>query len=110
MPPQQSPYSDNLPSQNYQAEEDSNTIAIIGLILAFIIPLAGLICSIIGLNKAKALERKKLGRSDSWFDYFDTAANHYNFIFSRLGIFGIYSARTDRFSQKRRRINDSKCD
>ena len=61
MPPQRFPYSNNLSPQNYQAEEDSNTIAIIGLILAFIIPLAGFICSIIGLSKAKKLDGKNRG-------------------------------------------------
>ena len=61
MPPQQ-PQPNNPPSaHNPQATGDSNTIAIVGLILAFLIPLAGLICSIIGLKKAKESGGKNRG-------------------------------------------------
>ena len=61
MPPQQ-PQPNNPPSaHNPQATGDSNTIAIVGLILAFLIPLAGLICSIIGLKKAKEMGDKNKG-------------------------------------------------
>ena len=33
--------------------ENSNTLAIVGFVLSFIIPIAGLICSIIGYKRAK---------------------------------------------------------
>ncbi len=49
------------PPQNYQNEEEGNAIATVGLILAFLVPLAGIICSIIGLNKAKKLNGKGHG-------------------------------------------------
>ena len=35
------------------SQQKTNTIAIVGFVLSFIIALAGLICSIIGYNKAK---------------------------------------------------------
>ncbi len=61
MPPQQL-HPNNPPSaHNPQATGDSNTIAIAGLILAFFIPLPGLICSIIGLKQAKELGDKNKG-------------------------------------------------
>ena len=38
----------------YEPPKDkSNTIAIVGFIMSFFVPIAGLICSIIGFNKAK---------------------------------------------------------
>lgn len=36
--------------------QKENTIALVGLILAFVMPFAGLICSIMGYNKAKSGE------------------------------------------------------
>ncbi len=45
-------YQNGQPIQ-YPAAQNTNAIAIVGFVLAFIIPLAGLICSIIGFNNAK---------------------------------------------------------
>ena len=39
---------------------ENNTISIVGFILSFIIPVVGLILSIIGLNKSKELNNKGL--------------------------------------------------
>lgn len=36
-----------------QPKNDSNILAVIGFVLSFVIPLAGLICSILGYNKSK---------------------------------------------------------
>ncbi|MDE7464025.1 MAG: zinc-ribbon domain-containing protein [Clostridiales bacterium] len=54
-------YQPVQPQQQYQyqpqnqapATKSENPIAIVGFVLCFIIPLAGLICSIIGYNNAK---------------------------------------------------------
>lgn len=35
-------------------ETEGNVIAIVGFVFAFLVPIVGLICSIIGYNKAKA--------------------------------------------------------
>ncbi len=45
----------NMKSYNsqFQPQTDSNTIAIIGFVFSFLFALVGLICSIIGFNKAK---------------------------------------------------------
>lgn len=39
---------------SYSGETEGNVIAIVGFVFAFLIPIVGLICSIIGYNKAKA--------------------------------------------------------
>ena len=55
-PPAQNTYAP--PQQNYyvppaQPKKTENTIAIVGFILSFLVPIAGLICSIIGFNNTK---------------------------------------------------------
>ncbi len=47
-------------AQNTRPEE-SNSLAIIGFILAFFIPIVGLICSILGLKKSRELGGKEYG-------------------------------------------------
>ena len=42
-------------------QEAGNAIAVVGLVFAFLFPLAGLICSIIGLSKSKRLGGKNHG-------------------------------------------------
>ena len=68
MPPQDSqnfqpaPVGQQPAPQNNQLQpEESNTIAVVGFVLAFFVPLAGLICSIIGLKKSKSLAGKNRG-------------------------------------------------
>lgn len=46
---------------NDQQKTATNTIAIVGFVLSFFIGLAGLICSIIGLNKAPQYNGKGKG-------------------------------------------------
>ncbi len=43
------------PAQSQSGENQTNTYAIVGLILAFFIPIVGFILSIVGLSKAKEL-------------------------------------------------------
>ena len=42
-------------------QQDNNSIAVVGFVLAFLFPLLGFIFSIIGLNKAKRLDGKNKG-------------------------------------------------
>lgn len=49
--PQQ--YQPPYPQNGYARSSGNNTLAIVGFVLAFFFPLAGLICSILGYNKAK---------------------------------------------------------
>lgn len=46
-------YRQQIPQQYDQPGNTDNAVAIVGFVLAFLIPLAGLICSIIGYNNAK---------------------------------------------------------
>ena len=58
---QQQPYYQNPQQQYYQAPQQynqtpaqqQNTLAIVGFILSFFIPIAGLICSILGFKASK---------------------------------------------------------
>ena len=53
--PEQNNQTNNPPPPTYSQppqQKSGNTVAIVGFVLAFFIPLAGLICSIIGLRKA----------------------------------------------------------
>lgn len=53
------PVNKTTPRQTYTPPQpqvrESNTIAVVGLVLAFFMPLIGFICSIIGLNKSKQI-------------------------------------------------------
>ena len=68
MPPQQDnqapqftpPHPPTNQGNNMQ-QEAGNAIAVVGFVLAFLFPLAGLICSIIGLSKSKKLGGKNRG-------------------------------------------------
>ena len=56
--PGQTPPHQMHPGQqpmHVQPSAESNTIAVVGLVLAFVFWPAGLVCSIMGLNKAKEL-------------------------------------------------------
>ena len=44
-----------------QQPAQSNTLAIVGFVFAFLMPLVGLICSIIGLKKSKELNDNDKG-------------------------------------------------
>ncbi|MYB39691.1 DUF4190 domain-containing protein [Candidatus Saccharibacteria bacterium] len=61
MPPQDNQNPQPVPpeypaSQGRQFRpEEGNTIAVVGFVLAFLVPLAGLICSIIGLSQSKRM-------------------------------------------------------
>ena len=70
MPPQQNNQAQSFPPpgqppeparSNHERQEDGNVIAVVGFVLAFFVPLAGLICSIIGLKKSKSLAGKNRG-------------------------------------------------
>ena len=68
MPPQQdnqapqfTPPNPPTNQGNNMQQEAGNAIAVVGFILAFLFPFAGLICSIIGLSKSKRLGGKNRG-------------------------------------------------
>lgn len=47
------------PQHNASAPAENNTLALVGFILSFFVPLAGLICSIMGLKKAGPTGNRK---------------------------------------------------
>ena len=61
MPPVQQPAPASSPQPSPYSNVETNTIAIVGFILAFLFWSAGLICSIIGIKKAKQLSGKGHG-------------------------------------------------
>ena len=56
------PYNGQYVPEQNDGVDKTNKIGLIGFILSFLVPLAGLICSIIGFNNAKkeGVARKKL--------------------------------------------------
>ncbi len=61
--PYNGPYNNNpppyQPQYNSAPAENNNTIALVGFILSFFVPIAGLICSIIGLRNVKVTGKRK---------------------------------------------------
>ena len=60
-PPQTNQPVHQIPGQTPVQPTESNVLAIVGFILAFIVPVAGLIVSILGFRKAKTLNGKGRG-------------------------------------------------
>ena len=55
------PYCGVATGKNQVSESSSNTLAIVGFIFSFFIPIVGLICSIIGIKKSTTLNGKGKG-------------------------------------------------
>ena len=58
-PPQQQYRNNTASSGNTSSQSDNNTVALVGFILSFIVPIAGLICSIIGFKNSKISGKRR---------------------------------------------------
>ncbi|MCH5350757.1 MAG: zinc-ribbon domain-containing protein [Clostridiales bacterium] len=84
----------NPPPQNNAGApaKDNNTLALVGFILSFFVPIAGLICSIMGLKKAGPTGNRKgmaiagivISAVQMFINFIMIVTGYYNFIFEML--------------------------